>query len=69
MQKVTERERMVRRVQEALGSRDAALWWQTPHPDLGGTPPLWMTPPAKRKQLYRVIKTTLVKTSPRSQET
>ena len=59
MQKSSERERLVRRVQEALGSEGAALWWQTPHPDLGGVPPLWMTPPTKRKQLYRVIKATL----------
>lgn len=60
--KTSEREAMVRRVREVLGSEGATLWWQTPNPDLGGVPPLWMTPPAKRKELYRVIKTKLVKT-------
>lgn len=63
MQKASEREELVRQVREVLGSKAAAVWWQTPHPDLGGVPPLWMTPPGKRKQLYRVIKTTLEKTS------
>ena len=62
MQKGNEREQMVRQVREVLGSKGATLWWQTPHPDLGGVPPLWMTPPTKRKQRYRVIKATLVKT-------
>jgi hypothetical protein len=59
---MSEREQMVRRVREVLGSEGANLWWQTPNPHLGGVPPLWMTPPAKRKALYRVIKTKLTKT-------
>jgi hypothetical protein len=65
VQKMSEREAMVRRVREILGNEQANLWWQTPNPDLGGVPPLWMTPPTKRRALYHVIKTKLVKTAVR----